>query len=651
MTQFFQNLFDTTDFPARWQCGNWTREHGWLHIISDSLIAAAYFAIPLLLLFFLIRKHRELFFSKILLLFAAFILSCGTTHLIDATMFWHPWYRLSGVMKLTTAIVSWATVIMLVRVTPQALALPGLVRVNTDLKKRIESENRAREEAEQQRELVEVADQKKSQFLANMSHEIRTPMNAILGYSELLENASSQENAKSYIQAIRSSGQSLMALINDLLDLSKVEAGKLDLNEEPVEIRSLLNTVETLMQLMAEEKQLDFEIQIDPDLPERLVLDAQRLRQILMNLISNAIKHTEKGQILVEAIAKRGSAEDQADLEFVVTDTGSGISPADLAHIFDPFFQAANRHKKTGTGLGLSISKNFAELMGGDLHAESVMGEGSRFALTLPGRFIVPADAVPLETSERNINFNSFEPSRLLVVDDNHRNRDLILEMFRDTQHEISQAEDGDVAVTKTREWQPDVVLLDIRMPRVSGVEAMRMIREEMPSAPPAIVAVTASSLSREEEAVGDQFHAILRKPFTRAQLYEVLKRILPSKGQPVAPTEESRELESTANLRKVIPTDQPEQWKALVPELGRVESGIWREAFETSGSHTVQNLVNELMRLGEAYHCSPLCEYARQLENQVNKFAFRKVQELLKEFPALKAWVMETGDSSGSNP
>ena len=284
---FFHWLLDTSSYPPRWHCGQWTSAMGWLHIISDVAIFLAYFMIPCLLVFF-IRKRRDVPMTPVFWLFAAFILSCGVGHLIEAGIFWFPAYRLAGLVKLMTAVVSLATVVVLAKLIPLALTIPGIAKLNVQLAQEIEERKRteealqlslaevasARAELEERNitlallneqlqaasAAAETATRSKSEFLANMSHEIRTPMTAILGYAELLGHQSASAECSDAVNTIRRNGQHLLEIINDILDLSKIEAGRLDVERIDCCPLQVVADVASLMRVRADAKNLQLKV-------------------------------------------------------------------------------------------------------------------------------------------------------------------------------------------------------------------------------------------------------------------------------------------------------------------------------------------------------------------------------------------------------
>ena len=345
---------------------------------------------------------------------------------------------------------------------------------------------------------AEHSNQEKTVFLANMSHEIRTPMNAILGFSELLQGDLREPKHRQYLQSIRSSADSLLLLINDILDMSKIEAGVMELHPEPTDLREICDFVHTLFSEPAAKKELKLECHVVENFPHALLIDRIRLRQILINLVGNAVKFTDKGGVEVRVTWEKQQTSSHITLVIEVQDTGVGIPQDRLDAIFKPFVQAgAHREKeKQGTGLGLSIVKRLTEIMGGTVTVASVMEQGSAFHLRFPNVPIsarLPASEKSSPTGE--VDFNELRPATLLVVDDNDTNCELIAGMFAGSHHRLVFGSSGEEAVAKARELKPDVLLLDVRMPGMDGDEALAEIRKMPGLEFLPVIAVTASNL------------------------------------------------------------------------------------------------------------------------------------------------------------
>lgn len=381
------------------------------------------------------------------------------------------------------------------------------------------------------RRIAEEANRAKSEFLANMSHEIRTPMNAILGFGEiLLDNIQKQENRR-YLKTIMSSGRTLLSLINDILDLSKIEAGHMEVAEEPLQLHTTLNEVIELFSGRAAERGLRLDLRLGEQVPETILLDDMRLRQILFNLLGNAVKFTHEGHVLLRATATPSEAiPGLIDLRLQVEDSGIGIPESRLEQIFDSFYQveSTNTRRYEGTGLGLAITHKLVKLLGGTISVESSPDRGSTFTVLLPNIEVVNAYSGNNGLRDWNSEGLYFEPSSLLVVDDVRFNRDLVKSYLKDYDIVVYEAEDGKEGILMADQYQPDLVLMDLRMPEMNGYDAAELINQRSSTSHIPVLAFTASSMKHDEDLIDKIFHDYLRKPISRSELLYALTRELP---------------------------------------------------------------------------------------------------------------------------
>jgi signal transduction histidine kinase/CheY-like chemotaxis protein len=483
--------------------------------------------------------------------------------------------------------------------------------------------------------LAERSNQEKTVFLANMSHEIRTPMNSILGFSELLEGELQEPKHRQYLKSIRSSAGSLLQLINDVLDMSKIEAGVMELQPEPTNPRELCEFIQTVFAESAVRKHVILECQCAEDLPRALLLDRIRLRQIMVNLVGNAVKFTDRGSINVNINWEKQDSSSHITLTIEVKDTGVGIPPDKLESIFKPFVQAGEHHEKEkqGTGLGLAIVRRLTEAMGGTVVAASPVGQGATFRLRLPN---IPVSA-RLPQSEQQApgvegDFDDLEPALLLVVDDNEENRRLIASMFAGSHHKLEFGKDGLEAVSKARTLRPDLILLDLRMPDLDGREAFAQIRNSPGLEMTPIIAVTASTLLEEQGGLEKKFNAHLRKPFSRHELFTEVSHFLPLRPKSNAPSEGGGAAPGIGPDPMASAPAPPE----LRAELNRLIAEEWPEIRDNLAINETKAFAGKLEALATRWPCPALRDYAQALAHRADGYEVVELEEQVNHFPDL---------------
>jgi signal transduction histidine kinase/DNA-binding NarL/FixJ family response regulator len=481
------------------------------------------------------------------------------------------------------------------------------------------------------KETAESANRAKSEFLANMSHEIRTPMNAILGFTDLLKSQLSDKRHKGYLEAISSSGKGLLTLINGILDLSKIEAGKMELQNEPIDLHAVFDNIRNIFALQASEKKIEFSATLDPAIPDNLMLDEVRLNQILFNLIGNAVKFTQKGYVRVIA-ENCNSSIDLADacLRIVVEDSGIGIPQKYHSEIFKAFKQKDGQSTKRfgGTGLGLSITKRLVEMMGGDITVESVENQGSRFSISLP--HVAVAAAEKSDASQRTFNPKEivFHDAKVLIADDVANNRLLIREFLRPWPITSIEAENGEDAVRLARKHLPDAILLDIRMPVLSGSVAMLQIKEDQETRSIPIIALTASSMKGEREKMLELgFSGYLTKPIRKTTLVKELMRFIPySRSVEETPAEQTAPAESIDR----------ERLPQLIEQLENNYMQAWTEVRKNQVFDEIGNFALRISALGQKNGVVMVKSYGDDLTTQVESFDVEKMNATLDNYPQL---------------
>jgi len=399
-------------------------------------------------------------------------------------------------------------------------------RGRAEAREREALEARARDALAQAAAVAEQASQAKSDFLANMSHELRTPLNAILGYAQLLQRAPLDDKHMKAVRVINHSGGHLLSLITDVLDLSKIEAGKMDLYDAPFDLRAAMGAVYEIMRFPAEQKALTLSVAIADGVPQAIKADEKRLRQVLLNLLGNAVKFTSSGRVAL-IVSLRDATRASALLRFEVQDSGPGISDEEIERIFRPFEQAGSiERREAGTGLGLAISRQLARLMRSEIHVQSRVGQGSSFW------FDICVPVVELANRDGAIDVahvSGYAGARrsALVVDDGEDNRALLCSMLGPLGFDCREAADGLEALQSAQRSRPDLILMDLKMPGMDGLETTRLIRIIEPLKDVPVIVISADIAEDSvAQCLAAGANAFLSKPIEEAELLRVVARV-----------------------------------------------------------------------------------------------------------------------------
>jgi|GEM_PF-2217937 len=498
---------------------------------------------------------------------------------------------------------------------------------------------------------AEDATQLKGQFLANMSHEIRTPLNAILGFAGILESSIGDTRLKRHVQIIRTSGADLLHLINDILDLSKIEAGRMEIQASAVNLRTLFAELQRIFAISAEQKNIDMRIDVAAEVPTFLLLDRVRLRQVLFNLIGNALKFTDHGRVRCQASAEVAEGNNYWDLRIEVIDTGIGIAPEAYAEIFETFRQPRVKTDNIfeGTGLGLTISKSLIEMMEGYIDVTGEPGKGSIFTVHIPMVQALDGDPAGQEDGVTEVHVEErirFSPAAVLVADDLPVNRQLIIEALASSPLSIDQAEDGRAAVALALNRRYDLILLDIRMPDMDGYSALEKIRGGSITGHVPIIAITASGMKDDIDKIERAgFDAYLIRPYRQQELVRLLAMYLAHDY-----IEEKLDLEQHDEATAPFNTEKVASWLCPADAEEQIMTTLrhqWRQVVEKQSIPDILDFARDTQATGERYKIDQLQRYGRELAESAEEFDINNVERLLFAFEDILCHRISSSQSS----
>lgn len=478
---------------------------------------------------------------------------------------------------------------------------------------------------------AEEASRAKSEFLANVSHEIRTPLNAILGFSQYLFENINDKQHKEYISTILSSGKNLLNLINDILDLSKIESGKMDIELQPMNYREIINDIKLVFKQKTEQKGLSFKISTDVSVPDYIYMDELRFYQIIFNLVSNAIKFTSSGFIHISAFALKTNDSNEINLSIIIEDTGIGIKEDQQEIIFDSFKQQSgqsNRHYE-GTGLGLAIVKGLLKNLNGNVSLQSKPGKGSVFTLTFNNVKVdsweheIPGKAQEVKDIE-------LDPCTIMIVDDIEYNIEVLKKLINSENVKYIEVRNGPDVLTKLGVEKPDIIFMDIRLPGLNGFEVTEIIKKNDKYKGIPVIAFTASLIRQKNDNIDSLFDGYLQKPVFKKDIENILSKFLKfshSKNNKQVKKDDD-DFEVMQENEKILP--------AVINELENIHFKHWESIKDNLVIYEIEDFKNKLSEMAFQNSCSIIMHYCNELNVGLQTFDIEIIEKKLHDFPEL---------------
>lgn len=501
-----------------------------------------------------------------------------------------------------------------------------------ELKKLNVSLEIAKNNAQNAAKIAEDANKAKSEFLANMSHEIRTPMNAVLGFAELLFNHPLNEKQTEYVKGIQLAGKNLLNIINDILDLSKIESGNMSISMDSVNIYELVDELQALFAIKAKEKNIDFILEVDSNIPKGLLLDELKIKQIMFNLLGNAIKFTSNGYVKLKCYLTNSPTDESiVELNIVVKDTGIGIPQNQQDIIFEPFRQqnGQNTRQYGGTGLGLSITHKIVQLLSGKISLNSVQDKGSSFSIVIPSVSVAALKIEKGKNSNKQYKY-SIKKSTVLLVEDVVTNREIVKGYLEDQSITILEAQNGQEGVDLAISLHPDLILMDIQMPIMDGYTAIDILKYNPTTKNIPIVALTASTMTSDEAKIRSICDGYLRKPVSRDELIDEIILHLPYTKKKLEQSETE-----LSNIKEKIDDEElkvSESFRENILESFKAE---YFEIKELMTNSDIENFCEKLLVIAKEYNENGL---VINLKNIISLASSFKLEEMEVEFSKLES-------------